>query len=189
MNGDSFYMLAEHPDKTVTQWGRTLTMIAVYEREEEANELLERLAALSVNTGEASLIRIAVNDNGSRRKSVAMLFPYPEHIQSGTRSAAIGSIIGGLIAILISFALYSFNFLNLTLLEGLVAHTLALVVLGAVLGAAIGALMASSQIENNPPLPSPQATDGFLVFVRTPTRLAKEAETIARQLGAKEIIF
>jgi hypothetical protein len=35
----------------------------------------------------------------------------------------------------------------------------------------------------------PLGSEGFLVAVKTPPHLAEQAETIARRLGAKEIIL
>lgn len=181
-------MTAERMHKPGARAGRPLTLIASFERETDANALLERLAALNVNIGEASLIRVALNERGGKKRPGTHLLPPPEEFPLSTRYAAIGAILGAAIALLIGFALYYFSFLNLTFLEGLLAHTLAMVLLGAVLGAAIGALIATAQPEA-PLLPPPQESDGFLVFVRTPPRLAAQAELIARQLGAKEVIL
>jgi hypothetical protein len=180
-------MLAERRNNMGPQGGRTLTMVAVYDGEEAANALLDRLAALRINLGEATLVRVAVNDRSRRARSLTHLLPVGEDSATATRYAATGAAIGGLIAMLCGLALSYLNFLNLSFLEGLLAHTLAMVLLGVVLGAALGALIATSQPEPLP-VPSPES-DGYLVLIRTPRHLAAQAETIARQLGAKQIIL
>lgn len=180
-------MLAERRNKTWPQGGRTLTMVAVYDGEEAANALLDRLAALRINLGEATLVRIAVRDRSRRARSLTHLLSVSENSAKATHYAAMGAAIGGLIALLSGLALSYVNFLNLSVLEGLLAHTLAMVLLGVVLGAALGALIATSQPE---PMPiAPSESDGYMVLIRTPRHLAEQAETIARQLGAKQIII
>jgi hypothetical protein len=179
-------MLAEHRHKAGPQASRLLTLIALYEREEDASALLDRLAALNVNTGEATLLRVARGERGGRTKPLTHLLPSAEQFPAATRYAVTGAILGGALAVLGGFLLYQSSYLNLTFLEGLLAHTLAMVLLGAVLGAALGALLAAAR-PDAPLLPPPDESDGFLVLVRTPQRLAEQAETIARQLGAKEI--
>lgn len=171
-----------------------LSLVALFEREEEANELLERLESLFVDTSEATIVRV---DNS-----------VPPYVRKGTaaqpglspvkRYGLTGAIIGSAICLLPGILLYEIGIFSLPFSQGLLPHAVLAASVGALLGGLVGVLSGSATAQvARPQIAEPvseQTTpetsrDGFLVVVKIPMRLAERSETIARQLGAKEIIL
>ena len=61
--------------------------------------------------------------------------------------------------------------------------------IGALAGAMIGSAQQKERQRRIAALPPKPTRDGFLVVVKIPLRLAEQCESIARRLGAKEIIL
>lgn len=97
-------------------------------------------------------------------------------------------MLGSFMALLLGMVLYAANFLQLSFLEALLVHTLALVILGGVIGGAIGAILASLQAQKTIASVSSQSTDGFIVIVKASPHLTVQCEVIARELGARKVL-
>ncbi|MEP7271420.1 MAG: hypothetical protein ABI882_07930 [Acidobacteriota bacterium] len=173
-----------------------LWMVALYEREERTGELLDRLGALGIDTGEATIVRVELNDAASAASALSAKRSASHGTSSVSpiaRHALTGAIIGSSVVLLIGLLLYSAGLLNLGFVEGMFAHALVSAVAGAVLGAAIGAALAPLVHRSPPPPAVPDWArlnrDGFLVAIKMPPGLAQQAEEIARRLGAKEILL
>ncbi len=187
-------MVAERENAGGSPRPHHLTMIALYEREEYAEELLDRLSALRVDTSEATLVRVDMT--GPPQRSSSTLFSDQTALPPTTRGAVTGAIIGGAIALLIGLLLYEAGVLRLPFLTDLFSHIFISVIAGAIIGAIIGLLVtllaeqlpASAEPPSSAVSPT-QQSDGFLIVVKIPPHLAEQAETIARRLGAKEIIL
>jgi hypothetical protein len=168
-----------------------LCLIALYEREQNAEELLDRLSAIGVDTSEATTLRVEIDDQ--RRGAKLMQMPGASPLPLTVRSAISGALTGGAVALLIGLALYSAGLLSLPFLAGLFNHAVASVAAGAAIGGFIGSIFGSAKqrkIARDPLSKMRQLkSDGFLVAVKMAPRLAEQAEEIARGLGAKEIIF
>jgi hypothetical protein len=186
-------MVAEKKDAGESQRPHHLTMIALYEREEYAEELLARLSALKVDTSEATIVRVDMT--GPPPRSGSSLFSGQSALHPTTRGAVTGAIIGGAIALLIGLWLYEAGVLKLPFLTGLFSHIFISVIAGAIIGTIIGlwaVLLAELLAPAEPPppvVPPARQSDGFLTVVKIPPHLAEQAETIARRSGAKEIIL
>lgn len=170
----------------------SLWLVALYETEERIHELLERLRALGVETEDASIVRVELNDQVR-----AADLPLPQkQLSPRTRNAVSGAIVGSAILLLAGSGLYEAGLLNLQPLSGLPAHAVLFVSLGAVLGSLLGALLSSVSASQAKPLPKAAkdkmqdlASDGYLVAVKMPPHLGEQAEAIARRLGAKQILL
>lgn len=184
-------MVAERKDASETPRREHLTLVALYEFEERANELLERLGALSIDTSEASIVRVELSQ--SARSTGPPALPQATALSPLMRSSVTGAFIGGGVALLIGVLLYEAGFLSLPFAQGLFPHAFVSVVVGTIIGAMIGALVSTTKKINRPPVPAPVlqhlASEGFLVVIKTPPHLAEQAEAIARRLGAKEILL
>ena len=184
-------MAAERKNAGEPQRKEYLTLVALYELEERANELLERLSALSIDTSDATIVRVEL----SQQPRVTGQPPVPRanHLSVSFRYLVTGAVIGGSTALLIGVVLYEASLLRLTFAEGLFVHAVASVLMGAVIGALIGSLIATAQKVRHPFPPAQVlqhlASEGFLVVIKTPPHLAEQAEAIARRLGAKEILL
>jgi hypothetical protein len=177
----------------------SLWLVALYETEERIHELLERLRALGVETSEASIVRVELND----RLRVANYVPPSQSAQLSprARNAITGALSGGTALLLIGFGLYEAGLLNLDPLAGLPAHAVVFVLIGALFGALFGALLSAPRPKPVPqaaPQTAPQvaieimqeaASDGYLVAVKMPPQFGEQAEAIARNLGAKQILL
>jgi len=165
-----------------------LTLVALYDEEERTAELLQRLAALGVETGEATTVRVELNQ---AQRSALHTPPGAPPLPPVARSAVTGAIVGGGAALLVGVGLYEGGALALPFLRGLFAHAFLSVLLGAALGAGLGALILLAPRARAPvggDLPG-VTSDGYLVVVRIAPHLAEQAEEIARLLGAKEILL
>jgi hypothetical protein len=183
-------MAAERKEASEAPRRDYLTLVALYEQEGRANELLERLAALNIDTSEATIVRVAVGAGWPQAWPMPSAKAAP--LSRLARYAVTGAIIGAAAALLIGAALYETGIWQLPFSTSLFFSAFISALIGAVLGAALGAVTAAIR-KVTVPAPVPPApgaaNDGFLVVVKTPPRLAEQAETIARRLGAKEILL
>lgn len=166
----------------LSQVARQPTLLAVFLEESAAESLVARLAELEVEQSRLSVLRVALGN-----------LPTPIHAAApppllSSRYATIGILLGCCFALLIGLSLYATNFLQLSLLEALLVHTLALVILGGVLGGAIGAIWASVQAQKQAALLLPQSTDGFIVVMKVAPHLTAQCEALARELGARKFL-
>ncbi|HWQ33667.1 MAG TPA: hypothetical protein VNQ79_12510 [Blastocatellia bacterium] len=181
--------MAAEPDITNDpQRNRYLSLVALYEREEDASELLDRLEALSIDTSEATIVHV---DN--RPPATAARATAASALSPLTRSILTAMIIGGALGFLIGVALYEGGLLGAAFSSGIFAAALAGTITGALFGLVFGSIAgaAAEKVKRRAAVPdsAPPTRHGFLVVVKVPLRLAEQAETIARRLGAKEIIL
>lgn len=166
-----------------------LWLVALYETEESIRELLERLRALGVETADASIVRVELND----QLRTANLPAKQNELSPAARNVITGAIIGSAALLLIGGGLYEAGLLQLAALAGLPAHAVFFVFLGALLGALIGAFIKTGKRQTLPPAAVEKlpeiSNDGYLVAVKLPPRLGEQAEAIARSLGAKQILL
>jgi hypothetical protein len=160
---------------------REQTLTAFFAQEMEADDFIARLSALGIAARAITVIGVALGEP-PQRLTVATK---PPHLTLYTKK---GGIIGILVALLLGVALYSVDFLRLSLLEALLVHTLALVILGGVIGAAVGAILASVQVQDTTTTLPPPSTEGFLVTVKMPVHVVPQGEALARAAGAKKVI-
>jgi hypothetical protein len=184
-------MAAERKNAGGSRPREHLTLVALYELEERAEELLERLSALSIDTSDATIVRVELNEAQRAAKRTAL--PRPPSLSPAARSTVTGAILGAAIVLLIGLTAYETGLLSLPFLEGLFAHALTAAMLGGAAGAAVGGALASARkaVARPPAAPSSHSAtgEGFLVVIKAPPHLAEQAEAIARRLGAKEIIL
>jgi hypothetical protein len=166
-------------------------LIALYETEERAEELLDRLNAIGVDTSEATTLRVEIDERQRAAKfsPVSGDSPLPPTV----RSAITGALTGAAVALLIGLALYSIGQLNMPFIAGLFNHAVICVGAGALIGAFFGSIFGSAKQHKIARATGAKMqrlkSNGFLVAVKMAPRLAEQAEEIARGLGAKEIIF
>lgn len=164
-------------------------MVALYEQELRASELLERLRAIGVDTSEATTVRVEIDE----QMRAAKFSPLNRALPPLVRGAVTGALLGGAGALIVGIALYSIGWWALNAVPGLFNHALVAVLVGALAGAVVGALLAAIRQQQDTrtrlaKLPAPKS-EGFLVAVKMPPPLAERAEEIARGLGAKEILL
>ncbi len=174
-------MVAERIQLSHLPQASSQTLMAVFAQEAEAEVWVTRLAELEIEMAQVSVIRVALGDVPTRPH-----FPLPPVSLISSRASTIGILLGCLIALLIGLILYATDFLQLSLVEALLVHTLALVILGGVMGGAVGAIWASAQAQKKAATLLPQSTDGFLVIIKTPPHLTAQCEALARELGARK---
>ncbi len=185
-------MMIESPTKSGFSSGvhsENLWLVALYETEERIHELLERLHALGVETEDASIVRVELND----QVRAANLSIPQKQLSPRARNTVTGAIAGSAISLLAGIGLYEAGLLKFNLLQGLPAHAVLFVLLGALLGGLLGAALTVAKAK---PLPQAAAdkmqeiaSDGYLVAVKMPPHLGEQAEAIARRLGAKQILL
>ncbi|MGH9799344.1 MAG: hypothetical protein ACRD82_03190 [Blastocatellia bacterium] len=165
-------------------------LVALYEYETRANELLERLTAIGVDTEDATTVRVEIDDQLRRARYVPV---NDSALSPMARSAVTGALLGGAAALLIGLAVYALGLFALPLIAGLFNHALVCVIAGAIVGALIGSSLSSAKQRKSPQEKLPKmrqpTSDGYLVAVKMPPPLAERAEEIARGLGAKEILL
>lgn len=167
-------------------------LVALYEHEERANELLDRLSAIGVDTSDATVVRVEIDDQLRRARYVSV---NESALSPLARSAVTGALFGGSLALLIGIVVYALGLFTLpgSVFAGLFNHVLAYVIIGAVLGALIGSSLSTAKQRKSPRKQLPQMrqpnSEGYLVAVKMPPFLAERAEEIARGLGAKEILL
>ena len=164
-------------------------IVALYEQEARAYELLDRLSAIGVDTSEATTLRVELNDEMRAAKFTPVGAPFSITV----RSLVTGALIGGASALFLGIALFATGLLLLPFAEGLFNHALLSVLCGATIGAIAGALLGRAKQRQSARIPMEQIeqvkSDGYLVTVRMPPPLAEQAEEIARGLGAKQILL
>ncbi|MEP7342687.1 MAG: hypothetical protein ABI977_33470 [Acidobacteriota bacterium] len=165
-------------------------LVALYEHETRADELLGRLSAIGVDTGDATIVRVEIDDQLRRARYMPVNDPALSPL---ARSAVSGALLGGSFALLAGLTSYALGWFALSVVAGLFNHALVCVLAGALIGALIGSAVASAKQKKilQPKLPQmPHPTsEGYLVAVKMPPPLAERAEEIARGLGAKEILL
>jgi hypothetical protein len=116
-----------------------LWMVALYELEERTGELLDRLGALGIDTDEATIVRVELDDGAAvaELKAVTSASSKRGTFPAGARYAITGAIIGSSILFLVGVGLYETSILNLGIIRGLFGHAL----VSALCGAAVGALL------------------------------------------------
>ncbi len=166
-------------------------LVALYEQEARADELLNRLNAIGIDTSEATTVRVEIDDQMRSAKYTKM--PNSSTLSPVSRSAVTGALISGTVFMLAGIAVYSLDLFTLQGIEGLFNHVILFVIVGSILGAVLGAILASVKQRKiaKAQLPDIQQlrSEGFLVAVKMPPFLAEQAEEIARRLGAKEILL
>ncbi len=181
-------MAAGRDISDAAQQARYLSLVALFEREDDANELLNHLEALNIETSDATIVRV---DNSA--VPPATTSASPSVLSSAQRGALTGAIIGGAIFFLGGIILYESGLLAVPPGGGLASTGFISVLTGAIIGALAGAMIGSAQQKERQrriaALPPKPTRDGFLVVVKIPLRLAEQCESIARRLGAKEIIL
>ncbi|HEX4946256.1 MAG TPA: hypothetical protein VFZ34_06325 [Blastocatellia bacterium] len=162
---------------------RSQTLLALFAHEEKAEEFVARLNSLGFEPGTPTIIGVALGEPPKR-------LPLPPHLKAPhtTRFTLIGVAFGGFLALLLSLILYRIDFLHLSLLEAMLIHTFALMILGGVIGGAAGAIYASIQAQKMMTTLPPQSTDGALVTLRVAVHLVPQCEAIAREMGAQKVI-
>ncbi|MCI0665040.1 MAG: hypothetical protein L0220_28590 [Acidobacteria bacterium] len=171
-------------------------LVALYEQEARADELLDRLSAIGIDTSEATTLRVDLDD----RLRAAKITPRSDlsPLSPAARNAVSGALIGGVFSLLSGIILYASEILKLRIVEGLFNHSVLFVTCGATLGALVGVIFALLRKTRDKdralemtmiPGIEQVKSDGFLVAVKMPPPLAGQAEEIARGLGAKEILL
>jgi hypothetical protein len=164
-------------------------IVALYEQESRANELLDRLSAIGVDTSDATTLRVELND----QMRAARFTPVDSSFSLTMRSVVAGALIGAAAALVGGISLYAGGLLRLPFAEGLFAYALMSVVVGGVAGGLVGGLLGGARQRREDLAPVEQMqqikSDGYLVTVRMPPLLAEQAEEIARGLGAKQILL
>jgi hypothetical protein len=159
--------------------------------EERAEELLDRLNAIGVDTSDATTLRVEIDDQqrAAKVRPISGASPLPPTL----RSAITGASTGAAIALLICLALYSTGLLDMPFIAGLFNHAVICVVVGALIGAFFGSAFSSAKQHRITRATEDKMrrfnSSGFLVSVKMAPRLAEQAEEIARGLGAKEILL
>jgi uncharacterized membrane protein YsdA (DUF1294 family) len=176
-------MVAERINLSDFSPARQQTLLALFAQEEAAETFVARLRELEIEPRDVTLIGVALGEPPKRLTAL----PYTK-APNTSRYTTIGILGGGFIALLIGLTLYVADFLHLSFLEAMLIHTLALILLGGVIGGAVGAILASVEARHTVTTLPPQTTDGFLVVVKTPSYLAVQCETLARELGAKKVM-
>src|SRR5262249_52905883 len=92
-------------------------LVALYETEERAEELLNRLNAIGVDTSEATTLRVEIDElqRAAKFRAISGDSPLPPTV----RSAITGALTGASLALLIGLALYSMGLLNMPFIAGL----------------------------------------------------------------------
>jgi len=166
-------------------------LVALYERETLADELLERLSAIGVDTSEATTVRVEIDDQLRRAKFTPV--SGDSALSPVVRSAVTGALIGGATALLIGLVVFALGWFFVPIFAGLFNHAVFFVVSGALIGALVGSSLTTARQRKSAhsklPQMRPPNSEGFLVAVKMPPLLAERAEEIARGLGAKEILL
>ena len=173
-----------------SDYQESLWLVALYETEEPIQALLERLHALGVETQDASIVRVELND-----QQRAVTRDAQQQLSPNARNAITGAIIGSGVFTFVGIALYETALLTLRGIEGLPGHAFAFALAGAAVGGALGSVIAPVKKRRAKKLPTqalnkmPAITsEGYLVAVKMPPELGEQSEAIARSLGAKQIL-
>jgi uncharacterized membrane protein len=166
-------------------------LVALYDMEERAEELLDRLSAIGVDTSEATTLRVEIDELERAAKFHPLSGASP--LSPAVRSAITGALTGAALALLIGLTLYLTGMFNLPFINGLFNHAVICVTAGALIGAFFGSILGSAKQRKIARATAGKMrrlkSSGFLVAVKMAPRLAEQAEEIARGLGAKEILL
>src|SRR5262245_11747190 len=77
-------------------------LVALYEIEERAEELLVRLNAIGIDTSEATTLRVEIDD----RHRATKFMPIPAPLPRAARDAISGALTGAALALLAGLALF-----------------------------------------------------------------------------------
>ncbi len=178
-------------DQTNGSHKEHIWLVALYELEANADELLDRLSAIGVDTSEATTLRVEIDEQ--QRAAKFMPTTSGPTLSPTVRSAITGTLTGAALALAIGLALFVTDALNLPFATELSDHAIICVIIGGVIGAFVGAILGSARQRRKAQAPLTKMrqlkSDGFLVAVKMPPPLAEQAEEIARGLGAKEILL
>lgn len=166
-------------------------LVALYEQEMRADELLQRLSAIGVDTNDATVVRVEIDDQLRRARYTTM--SDDSALSPVVRSAVSGALLGGASALLLGLSLYALGLFAMPIVVGIFNHVLVCVLTGAAIGALASSAITSAKQKKSshaklPKIPQP-TSEGYLVAVKMPPPLAERAEEIARGLGAKEILL
>jgi hypothetical protein len=174
-----------------SQMKEHIWLVALFEQEERADELLDRLNAIGVDTSEATTVRVEIDDK--IRAPQHSTLPDGSAMSPAARSAVTGALIGGASFLLSGIGAYSSGLLEFQGVDGLFNHACLSLIAGAAIGGAIGMIIGSAHerkiARSHTPDIRQLKSEGFLVAVKMPPLLAERAEEIARGLGAKEILL
>ena len=183
--------MIEQSSDSPREFREHIWLVALYEHETRADELIQRLSAIGVDTDDATTVRVEIDDQ--LRQARYLSKQDDSALSPLVRSAITGALLGGSIALLAGLAFYALGWFVLSAIAGLFNHTLVCVLAGALIGALAGSAVTSARMKKNsqtklPPMPQP-TSEGYLVAVKMPPPLAERAEEIARGLGAKQILL
>ena len=85
-------------------------LVALYEFEARAEELLDRLRAIGVDTGEATTVRVEIDDQLRQARYVSV---NDSALSPLARSAVTGALLGGAVALLIGLVVYALGWFSL----------------------------------------------------------------------------
>ncbi len=178
-------------DQTNGSHKEHIWLVALYEIEANADELLDRLSAIGVDTSEATTLRVEIDEQQRAAKFRPTTNGSP--LSLTVRSAITGALTGAALALAIGLALFGADALNLPFAVELSDYAIISVIVGGAIGAFAGAILGSARQRKMAQAPLTKMrqlkSDGFLVAVKMPPPLAEQAEQIARGLGAKEILL
>src|SRR5262245_26507852 len=143
-------------------------LVALYEIEERAEELLDRLNAIGVDTSEATTLRVEIDD----RQQGAKFIPLSggSTLPLAARDAISGALAGAALSLFGGLTLYSSGLLNISYIAGLFNHAIVCVVIGGLIGASVGAILGSAKKHKMDRVPGAKMrrlkSDGFLVAVK-----------------------
>lgn len=173
------------------EFNEHIWLVALYELESVAEELLDRLKAIGIDTSEATTVRVEIDDEMRATPNPGTA---PE-MSPISRASVTGALIGGAIAMVLGIVAYGLGLPAFHQIQGLFGHVFIYVISGAIIGAATGSIVAAI-ILLRPKKKVPAIyeiaeirSEGFLVAVKMPPPYAEQAEEIARGLGAKQILL
>lgn len=176
-------MVAERIQFSPVSQPRQQTVLVMFAEESAAERWVARLAELNIEAEQMSVLRVALGTVPTRIPPTT-----PSTALLSSQYVTVGILAGCGIAFLLGLLLYATNFLQLSLLEALLVHTLALMILGGVLGGAAGAIYASAQAQKQAALLLPQSTDGFIVVMKVAPHCTAQCEALAREFGARKVL-
>lgn len=166
-------------------------MVALFEKEARATELLERLSKIGIDTSEATTVRVEVDEN--QRKSLSEIPDSSLPLSTTVRNGVSGALLGAALALFAGIFLYASGLFIIHGIEGMFNHAVVFVLTGGLIGFAAGLIFSATMKKRPAKIPVSEInrlkSAGYLVAVKMPPNLAERAEGIARGLGAKEILL
>jgi len=189
-------MRAADTGRNASKGGRSeehLWMVALYEEEERTAELLDRLAALGIDTSEASIVRVELSHTAETAKPFPSIAPIsPKSVAPTARNSITGGVLGSAVGLVAGIFAYASGALRLPLPDRMIVYAFVSAILGGLLGGVGGAIWSAlgRNVQANEIIRRiPPDRDGFLVAVKMRPQIAEQAEEIARRLGAKEVLL